>query len=370
MTTLIGPRVSLRPARDTDVAAMVRWGNESEFAWYQWGRNAGRWTEDSAREWLTRFPAPEARLFIIEYEGRPIGQTNYRHLQPKAKSCEIGIGIGEPALWSKGLGREALGILIRHLQDDLGMHRITLHVLGFNDRAIAAYKSSGFEVEGIERDGVMTDRGYYADDIAMALIKGRERGRFWPRPVTLVGKHVRLEPLRMEHANAIFEAGKEDDIRRWLAGRPANLEGWTRYIRSALDEQIVGSQIPFVVERPDGEVIGSTRYAHVDLAQRTLEIGYTWYGKGTRRTAVNTEAKYLLLTHAFETLGAIRVWLQTDIRNQRSQDAIARIGAVREGELRNERIRLDGTYRTSVIFSIIEEEWPAAKARLEGMLAR
>jgi N-acetyltransferase len=116
--------------------------------------------------------------------------------------------------------------------------------------------------------------------------------------------------------------------------------------------------------------VGTTRYAHIDPPNRTLEIGYTFYGKGARRTPVNTESKLLLLRHAFETLGANRVWLQTDKRNERSQNAIARLGAQKEAELRNERILADGRSRTSVIFGITREDWPSVKQRLHGYLER
>jgi len=175
----------------------------------------------------------------------------------------------------------------------------------------------------------------------------------------------------MEHAEALCRAADEDDIWRFLAGRPRGVEGYAGYIRETLDQAIVGTQLPFaVIRRSGGELVGTTRFAHIDPEKRSLEIGYTLYGLGARRTAINTEAKHLLLGHAFETLGAIRVWLQTDIRNERSQAAIARIGAVKEAEVRNERIRPDGTYRTSVVFSVIVEEWPATKARLETLVAR
>jgi len=153
--------------------------------------------------------------------------------------------------------------------------------------------------------------------------------------------------------------------------RPQGLAGYEGYIRWALDQAVLGQQLPFVViRRADGEVVGTTRYAHVDPANRTIEIGYTWYGKGARRTPVNTESKLLLLTHAFETLAANRVWLQTDKRNERSQAAIARLGAVREAELRNERILADGTLRTSVVFSVIGGEWPGTRGRLLRLLGR
>ena len=167
-TILRGPRVTLRPMTHDDAPALMRWGDNADFAWFQWGRSPGRWPDAaSAQKWMDFFPERSGQLFAIEHEGRAIGQANYRERQPKGKSAEVGIGIGEPALWSKGLGREALGLLLRHLVDDLGAHRVNLHVLAYNDRAIASYRAAGFEVEGIERDAVMTDRGVYADDVAM-----------------------------------------------------------------------------------------------------------------------------------------------------------------------------------------------------------
>src|SRR5439155_19410405 len=119
-----------------------------------------------------------------------------------------------PALWGKGLGREGLGLLVKHLVDDHQVHRVTLSVLAYNDRAIASYKAAGFEVEGIERDGVMTDRGTWADDVKMAYVVGRARPEFDPRPVVLTGTHVRLEPLRREHAAEIFPLAHDVDIWR------------------------------------------------------------------------------------------------------------------------------------------------------------
>lgn len=175
----------------------------------------------------------------------------------------------------------------------------------------------------------------------------------------------------MEHAPALFAAGDEEEIWRHVIPRPVGLAGYASYIRWALDQAVLGQQLPFAVLRvADGEVVGTTRYAHIDPPNKTVEIGYTWYGKGARRTPVNTESKYLLMTHAFETLGANRVWLQTDKRNERSQSAIARLGALKEAELRNDRILADGWLRTSVVFGVIAEDWPATKRRLQGFLGR
>jgi N-acetyltransferase len=354
-----------------DLPHLVRWGSNPEFRWYQWGMKPGRFEEDMARRWIEHMSTPgEAGCWVIEHDGRAIGFANFRNYKPKAKSAEVGIGIGEPGLWGKHLGREALDLEVRYLQEELGLHRIGLSVVSHNDRAIWMYKAAGFVVEGIERDGIARDE-VFLDDVQMGLVKGKPRPDFDPRPVTLEGTHVRLEPLRMEHAQALLEVADEDDIWRWMVPRPNGLAGYKRYIRWALDQQILGTQMPFaVIRKSDGLLVGTTRYAHIDPPNHTLEIGYTLYGKGARRTSANTECKLLLLRHAFEMLGANRVWLQTDKRNERSQEAIARLGAAKEGELRNERILADGHLRTSVIFGITKDEWPKVRERLLGYLAR
>jgi RimJ/RimL family protein N-acetyltransferase len=143
------------------------------------------------------------------------------------------------------------------------------------------------------------------------------------------------------------------------------------YIQSALDAQAAGSALPFAtVKVPSGQVIGSTRYLNIDRANRRVEIGSTWIAGPWRRTAVNTEAKYLMLRHAFETLGCVRVELKTDALNQRSRNAILRIGASEEGTLRQHMITWSGRLRDSVYFSILDSEWPRVKQDLEQKLAR
>jgi RimJ/RimL family protein N-acetyltransferase len=369
---IAGARVRLRPAREEDARHLVRWANDAEFARMQWGRAAGRFADEAdARDWIGRFPPPSA-LFVIEHEGRVIGFANYRELRPKPQSCEIGIGIGERALWSRGLGRDALRALLRHLTDDLGMHRVSLQVMAYNDRAIASYKACGFEVEGRLVDAIMTDDGTYADSIEMAYLAGRERLAFDPRPVTLEGRHVRLEPLHMEHAPELYEAVRDPDIWTWISGAPpADVRAVERYIRLALDLQIRGEHMPWLTRRrSDGKALGTTRYGAIDRAGRSVEIGWTMLGPDGRRTAANTEAKYLQLRHAFEDLGALRVWLKTDALNVRSQRAIERIGATLEGTIRNERIVNDGRVRDARYYSFIDREWPERKRRLEALLAR
>lgn len=187
-------------------------------------------------------------------------------------------------------------------------------------------------------------------------------------PVTLQGRHVRLEPLAQSHEAALWEAGRHPDLWALIPYRVHTPDEMAAYIRTALDHQAAGSALPFAtVNQASGEVIGSTRYMNVDPANRRLEIGATWIAKPWQRTAINTEAKYLMLRHAFETLGCIRVQLKTDRRNERSRRAIERIGGQFEGILRNHMIQYYGL-RDSAYYSIIDTEWPAVKADLAGKL--
>jgi len=373
--TLRGERVTLRPARPGDAEHLVRWANDADFAWNQWGRGPGRFRDaEAARtQFIERFALPDGALFVIEHDGRPIGFANYRDTRAKPKSAEVGIGIGERALWSKGLGRDALRALVRHLVDDLGLHRITLLVMSYNDRAINSYRALGFEVEGVLKDAVMTDRGGWGDSVAMAYIVGRTAPAFDPRPVTLAGRHVRLEPLRMEHATGLFSATNDEDTWRYLSvGPPKTVADTEAYVRSALDLQIRGEHMPWIGRRvADGKIVGTTRYGAIDRENRSVEIGWTMWSPESRRTAINTEAKLLQLRYAFDDLGAARVWLKTDALNERSQRAIERIGARLEGTIRNERFRpKDGRFRDAKYYSIIDADWPRVREGLEAMLAR
>ncbi len=189
-------------------------------------------------------------------------------------------------------------------------------------------------------------------------------------PVTLTGRHVLLEPMRAEHAPALLEAGRSTEVWEFMPARAMDAESMDRWMAKALATEAAGREYPFIVrQRADGAVIGSTRYLDVQEEDRTTEIGWTWYTPAAWGTVVNPEAKYLLLRHAFEEWRAIRVALKTDIRNLHSQAAIKKLGAVFEGTLRNQRIRPDGTYRHTPIYSIIESEWPGVKRALENRLA-
>jgi RimJ/RimL family protein N-acetyltransferase len=189
-------------------------------------------------------------------------------------------------------------------------------------------------------------------------------------PITLTGRQVRLEPLSEAHVPDLTRVGLEPGIwRDMLYGDIDSEAKMLGFVQDLLRRQAAGADLPFaVIELAAGCAIGCTRFMDIQVANRGVEIGGTWYGLAYQRTAVNTECKYLLLRHAFEAWGCIRVQLKTDIRNERSQRAIERIGAVREGVLRNHMIRRDGTVRDSVYYSIIDREWPTVKARLEAML--
>ena len=170
----------------------------------------------------------------------------------------------------------------------------------------------------------------------------------------------------MGHAGALLEAGRAPEIWDWLPARPVTPDAMEAWLRKALLAESQGREYPFVVIRlSDGRVIGSTRYLGVEEDDRTVEIGWTWYTPDAWGGVANPEAKYLLMRHAFEDWRAIRVALKTDVKNLHSQAAIRKLGAKFEGTLRNQRIRLDGTYRDTVIFSVIQSEWPEVKAALE-----
>ncbi|MFY9716844.1 MAG: GNAT family protein [Thermoplasmata archaeon] len=190
-------------------------------------------------------------------------------------------------------------------------------------------------------------------------------------PVTLRGNRISLLPLLLEHRDALVLAARDPEMGRFLSRPPGQTaESVGGYVATILQHQAQGSELPFVVLlRPDDRVVGASRFLNIERAEDCVEIG-TWLDSALWRSPVNTEIKYLLLRFAFEDQGAHRVVLQTDLRNERSQRAIARLGATREGILRDDRVVYDGYRRSSVIYSILADEWPAVRRRLERSLAR
>ena len=188
----------------------------------------------------------------------------------------------------------------------------------------------------------------------------------WSTPVTLRGKYVRLEPMMKAHVPGLAAVGLDDGIWEYMLYGDVRTED---DVRNWVQDILSRPDLPFVVVHlASGRVAGATRYLNISPEHRGLEIGGTWYGLEFQRTVVNTECKYLLLKYAFETLGCIRVQFKTDLRNERSQRAIERIEARREGVLRNHMILQDGRFRDSVFYSILNDEWPDVKLKLENLL--
>lgn len=193
---------------------------------------------------------------------------------------------------------------------------------------------------------------------------------FDPRPVTLEGVHVRLEALAPRHVRDLLEAGADPELWRYMpVPPPLGAPDVGRWVDAAVAATAAGHEVAFAIVHPTtGRAVGSTRYMDIRRADRALEIGWTWLSRSVQRTPVNTEAKLLLLAHAFEELGAVRVQLKTDGRNRVSQRAIERLGAVREGVLRRSRRCWDGVWRDTVYFSVLDSEWPAVRRRLLALL--
>jgi N-acetyltransferase len=189
-------------------------------------------------------------------------------------------------------------------------------------------------------------------------------------PVTLAGRHVQLEPLEASHHDALVEAASDGELwKLWYTSVPSP-QAMRSWIEAALAMRAHGD-LPFAIrDLRDGSIVGSTRYFHTDALNRRLELGHTWHARRAQRTGINTEVKLLLLGHAFETLRCIAVELRTHWMNHQSREAIARLGARQDGVLRNHQRTADGTLRDTVVFSIIESEWPTVKRHLHYKLER
>ena len=193
---------------------------------------------------------------------------------------------------------------------------------------------------------------------------------FWTQPVTRSGRHVRLEPLAMEHAPGLRAALLDGHLwRLWYTAVPTP-ETIEAYIETALQGQAAGTDLPFVVRDGAGEIVGCTRYCRIEQANHRLEIGYTWYAQRVQRTALNTEAKRLLLGHAFDALACIAVEFRTHRFNHQSRRAIERLGAQFDGMLRCHQRAANGSLRDTAVYSITADEWPSVRAHLDFQLTR
>ncbi len=192
----------------------------------------------------------------------------------------------------------------------------------------------------------------------------------WQQVPVLTGRHARLEPMSREHVDGLRAALAGDELAAlWFTQVPKAADA-ADYVDAVLAAQAEGRVLPFVVRDAGGRVVGSTRFYGLEADVPKLSIGYTWYAPNVQRTGVNTEAKLLLLTHAFETLGCISVAFETSWFNQRSRAAIARLGAKQDGVLRNHKRHADGSPRDTVVFSIVDSEWLAVKRNLQARLAQ
>jgi RimJ/RimL family protein N-acetyltransferase len=190
-------------------------------------------------------------------------------------------------------------------------------------------------------------------------------------PVVLEGQDVRLEPLSFDHLPRLVEIGLQADIFRWFTEPVRTPSEMRKFVKAALDEQEAGESLPFAtVDKSLGLAVGSTRFMNIEPAHLRVEIGSTWIAPRWQRTAINSEAKYLMMRHAFETWGCNRVELKTDSLNERSRRAIARIGAKEEGIFRNHMVTASGRLRHSVYYSVIRKEWPDVKAALEAQMEK
>jgi RimJ/RimL family protein N-acetyltransferase len=190
-------------------------------------------------------------------------------------------------------------------------------------------------------------------------------------PVTLFGQYVRLEPLSLSHFDRLWAIGQDVELWKWTPYQINTPDKMHGYIRAALDAQAIGTALPFVtIWQATNEIVGSTRFGNIDAPNHRVEIGWTWIDRRWQRTPVNTEAKFLMLHHAFETWHCIRVEIKTDQMNEKSQRAIERLGAQREGIFRHHMIVEGGRLRNTVYYSIIDDEWPQVKVHLRSQLAR
>jgi RimJ/RimL family protein N-acetyltransferase len=189
------------------------------------------------------------------------------------------------------------------------------------------------------------------------------------RPVTLDGRMVRLEPMLPAHLEDLTRVGAFEELWKLTTARADSAEGMAEYVGAALADQKRGTSLPFVtIDKASEEIVGSTRFGNIDVANKRAEIGWTWITPAFQRTYVNSEAKLLMLTHAFERWRCVRIELKTDVLNSRSRDAMLRMGATEEGIFRKHILTYSGRWRDSVYYSVVDTEWPVVKARLEGFV--
>lgn len=304
---------------------------------------------------------------VAEQDANPVGHGLLEPAPLAARAHVFWLTlVVHPGHTDRGIGKLLLDALLDWAERDTRVHKVELRVRSSNQRAIGLYRRFGFVEEGRISKHIHLSDGSFVDDVMMAWLPRRSQ----PAPVILESEQVCLEPLSFEHLDGLCAVGLDESLWQWVPTPVRNREEMRDYIGIALAEQGRGVAMPFAtINRASGQVVGSTRFANMDRGDRRVEIGWTWIGRPWQRTAVNTEAKFLMLQYAFETLNCVRVELKTDVLNERSRRAIQRLGAKEEGILRKHRYMWTGRFRDTVYYSILDSEWPSVKAGLQAKLA-
>ena len=410
-TKLSNRLVTIRRYDTVDVPLLCEAARESSpevSVWLPWCHplysmeESLEWILRSCKQWDDR---REFHFGIFDSQtGVFVGGVGINELKPEHRMGNLGYWVR--TRWScRGIATAAAILAAEFGFEELLLKRIEILVALGNDRSQRVAQKLGATREGVLRDRLFIN-GQMHDAVVFSLIRSsREKSDtvsrmrvedveskksfrkirvprdqplemapkpiMKPEPIILEGNSARLEPLDAKHAEALFAIGQDKEIWRYLL-RPklesvADAQG---FVAEALRVAATGSQLPFtIVDLKSNRVAGSTRYLDIRCSDRAIEIGSTWLGRDFQRTAINTECKYLLLRHAFDELGAVRVTLKTDSRNEQSQRAIERLGAVREGVLRKHMVLWDGYVRDTVYYSILDTEWPQIKKRLEKLLS-
>jgi len=408
--TLSNNQVTIRRYDTVDVPLLCEAARESSAevsVWLPWCHS--HYSMEESLEWILRSGKQwdEKREFHFgifdSQSGGFVGGVGLNELKPEHRLANLGYWV-RTAWTGRGVATAAASLAAGFGFKDLWLDRIEILAALGNKPSQRVAEKLGANKEGVLRNRLVI-HGQAHDAVVFSLIgsewkpsdklsplrrgdaenkvpsresSGKEDQRVEmttkptmnPAPITLEGQYARLEPLDAKHAEALFAIGQEEKIWRYLL-RPklesvADAQG---FVEEAHRVAATGSQLPFaIIDQKSNRVAGSTRYLDIRPNDRAIEIGWTWLGREFQRTAINSECKFLLLCHAFEDLGAVRVTLKTDGRNEQSQRALERLGAVREGVLRKHMALWDGYIRDTVYYSILDTEWPEVKRRLEGFL--
>jgi len=404
-TALSNQQVTIRRYDAVDVPLLFEAARESSVevsVWLPWCHRD--YSMEESLEWVLRSrkqwdDGREFHFGIFDTSsGTFVGGVGLNEMRPEHRMANLGYWVR--TTWTgRGIATAAAHLAAQFGFEDLLLDRIEILAASANNRSQRVAQKIGASKEGVLRNRLVI-HGQAHDAVVFSLIGSEWRsavriggteatylGRtpaaiqpgirtvktkpMNPLPVVLKGANARLEPLDPKHAAGLFAVGQDEKVWRYLL-RPKleSVPDALGFVEEALQMAATGSQLPFaIIDQKSNRVAGSTQYLDIRPNDRAIEIGSTWLGREFQRTAINSECKYLLLRHAFEELEAVRVTLKTDARNEQSQRAIERLGAVREGVLRKHMVLWDGYVRDTVYYSILDTEWPEVKKRLEVFLS-